>query len=127
MATLSGFFGGLAVALAIVGLYGVVSYMTARRRNEIGLRMALGAGRVEVVGMILRDSARMLLPGLALGAALSLAAAQGARKLLFGIEPWDAATLAGSAALLAAVAVLASWIPARRATGLDPLAALRHE
>ncbi len=127
MATLSGFFGALAVTLAIVGLYGVVSYMTARRRNEIGIRVALGAGRMEVIRMILRDSAWMLLPGLAIGVALSLLATQGARKLLFGIEPWDAGTLIGSAVLLAVVAVLASWIPARRAAGLDPLTALRHE
>jgi predicted permease len=127
MATLSGFFGGLAVALAIVGLYGVVSYMTVRRRNEIGLRVALGAGRAEVIRMILRDSARMLLPGLAIGAALSLAATRGAGRLLFDIEPWDAPTLIGSAVLLAVVAVAASWIPARRAAGLDPLAALRQD
>jgi predicted permease len=127
MATLSGFFAALAVALAIIGLYGVVSYTTTRRRNEIGIRVALGARRPEVVGMILRDSARMLLPGLAIGAALSLTATRGAGALLFGIEPWDGATLAASAALLAAVAVAASWIPARRAAGLDPLAALRHE
>ena len=86
MATLSGFFGGLAVALAVVGLYGVVSYTTARRRNEIGIRVALGAARIAVIRMILRDSALMLLPGLAIGAALSLWATQGARKLLFGIE-----------------------------------------
>ena len=89
--------------------------------------VALGARRSEVVGMILRDSARMLMLGLVIGAGLSLAATRGAGALLFDIEPWDVTTLVVAAGLLAVVTVAASWIPARRAAGLDPLSALRHD
>jgi ABC-type antimicrobial peptide transport system permease subunit len=127
MATLSGFFGGLAVLLATVGLYGVMSYMVTRRRNEIGIRMALGADPTDVVRMILGDAALLLGVGLAVGAALSIASARAATTLLFGVSPGDPATLATAALGLAAVAALASWIPAHRASRLDPTVALREE
>jgi putative ABC transport system permease protein len=127
MATLSGFFGGLAVLLAIVGLYGVMSYMVARRRNEIGIRMALGADRMKVVKLILREAGLLLAAGLVVGTALALAAGAAARKLLFGLEPNDPSTLAMAIACLAVVAVAASYLPARRASRLDPMIALREE
>jgi ABC-type antimicrobial peptide transport system permease subunit len=127
LATLSGFFGGLAVLLAIIGLYGVMSYTVAERTSEIGIRMALGARRVDVTAMILRKAAVLLAAGLALGVGLSLAAASAASALLFGLKPRDPVTLAMSVFLLAAVALWASYLPARRAARLDPLASLREE
>ena len=127
MAILSGFFGGLAAILAMVGLYGVVSYIVARRRNEIGIRMALGARKDQVVGMVMRDAARLLLFGIAIGGVLSLAATRSAGTLLFGLKPYDPLTLTAAAVLLAAIAVGASYLPARRAANLDPMAALRHD
>jgi putative ABC transport system permease protein len=127
LATLSGFFGVLAVVLAMIGLYGVMSYTVAERTSEIGIRMALGAGRADVTAMILRKAATLLMMGLALGAALSLAAASAASSLLFGLKPRDPATLAIAAAVLAAVALGASYLPARRAAGLDPIASLKNE
>ena len=127
MATLSGFFGALAALLAMIGLYGVVSYMVARRRNEIGIRLALGAGRRQVVAMVMREAARMLIVGVAVGAVLSLVAGNGARSILFELKPYDPLTLAAAALLLALIAVAASFIPARRASNLDPMAALRDE
>ncbi len=127
MATLTGFFGALAAALASIGLYGVLSYAVARRTHEIGIRMALGAGRAAVLRMILRESAGLLAIGLLVGMGLALAAGRATSTLLYGLEPHDPVTLALSAALLAAVALAASYLPARRASGVDPLAALRHE
>jgi predicted permease len=127
MAMLSGFFGALAAILAMVGLYGVISYMVARHRNEIGIRLALGAGRGQVIGMVMREAARLLAIGIALGMALSLAAGRSAGSLLFGLKPYDPLTLAGAAALLALIAAAASLLPARRAARLDPMAALRDE
>jgi ABC-type antimicrobial peptide transport system permease subunit len=127
MATLSGFFGFLAVLLAVVGLYGVISYTVARRTNEIGIRMALGAQRGNVVGMIMREAAVLLAMGIAIGAALSLAAARTATSLLFGLKPHDPLTLVLAVVALAAVAAAASFLPAHRASRLDPMAALREE
>jgi ABC-type antimicrobial peptide transport system permease subunit len=127
LATLSGFFGALAVVLAMIGLYGVMSYTVAERTSEIGIRMALGAGRADVTAMILRKAATLLMTGLALGAGLSLAAASAASTLLFGLKPRDPATLAIAAAVLAAVALGASYLPARRAAALDPIASLKNE
>ena len=127
LATLSGFFGALAVVLAMIGLYGVMSYTVAERTSEIGIRMALGAGRREVTAMILRKAAALLMAGLVLGAGLSLAAASAASALLFGLKPRDPATLAIAAAVLAAVALGASYLPARRAAALDPIASLKNE
>jgi putative ABC transport system permease protein len=127
LATLSGFFGALAVLLAMIGLYGVMSYTVAERTSEIGIRMALGARRANVTAMILRKAATLLVTGLALGAGLSLAAASAASALLFGLKPRDPVTLATAAAVLAAVALGASYLPARRAAALDPIASLKNE
>ena len=127
LAVLSGFFGGLAALLAMVGLYGVISYIVAMRRNEIGIRMALGASRRSVVGLILKQTAYLLALGVSLGLALSFAVTRGAGSLLFGLQPNDPVSLAGAAAFLAAVALVASYVPARRASRFDPMIALRYE
>jgi putative ABC transport system permease protein len=127
MAKLSGFFGGLAVLLAVIGLYGVISYMVARRRNEIGIRMSLGADRRSIIGLVLRESLMLLGVGLTAGIGLALAASSAATSLLFGLKAHDAATLVMATVILAAVALGASYIPALRASRLDPLDALRHE
>jgi putative ABC transport system permease protein len=127
MATLSGFFGFLAALLATVGLYGVISYTVARRTNEIGIRMALGAQRGNVVGMIMREAGLLLGIGLVIGAALALAAARAAASMLFGLKPHDPLTIVLAIVALAAVAALASFLPAHRASRLDPMVALRDE
>jgi predicted permease len=127
MATLSGAFGLLAGLLATLGLYGVIAYMVARRRNEIGVRMALGADRRHVIRLVLREAALLLLIGLVSGSALALWAARAASTLLYGLKPSDPVTLGGAIALLAAVAILASYGPALRAARVEPMAALREE
>jgi putative ABC transport system permease protein len=127
MAYLAGFFGVLAALLSAIGLFGVVSYMVARRRNEIGIRLALGSSRRGVVMLIVREMTLVLAIGLAIGSAAALATARSATTLLFGLAPHDAPTLAASAILLAVTAFLASWLPAFRASGLDPMTALRDE
>ena len=127
MAMLSGFFGLLAAMLAMVGLYGVISFVVARRRGEIGIRLALGAERGQVVAMVMREAGRLLLIGIVTGAALSLVAGRAARSLLFGLKPYDPLTLFAAALLLATIAAAASFVPARRASKLDPMAALRDE
>ncbi len=127
MATLSGVFGGLAALLATIGLYGVMSYTVARRRNEIGIRMALGASRREVVQMVMREAGLLLAIGIAAGLVMAVLAARAAAALLFGLQPSDPSTLAMAAAGLAAVAMLASYVPAFRASRLEPTQALREE
>jgi len=127
MATLSGFFGLLAALIATIGLYGVVSYSVARRRNEIGIRMALGADRRQVVRMVMREAGMLLAVGLAVGAISALALARSAQSLLFGLPPHDPLTLITAAAGLAAIAAVASYVPARRASQLEPTEALREE
>ena len=127
MATLSGFFGALAAVLATIGLYGVISYMVIRRRNEIGIRMALGANRSRILGMILLDAGLMLLIGLAAGTGISLALGAEAKSLLYGLKANDPLTLCISIAGLALVAIIASLLPARRAATVHPMVALREE
>ena len=127
MASLSGFFGFLAGLLATIGLYGVISYMVARRRNEIGIRMALGADRTRVLALIMREAAILLAIGLGIGAVLSLASTRAAASLLFGLKPHDPATMALAAISLTVVAVAASYFPAFRATRIHPTEALREE
>jgi predicted permease len=127
MATLSGAFGLLAGFLATLGLYGVIAYMVERRRSEIGVRMALGADRARVLRLVLREAGLLLIVGLAAGTGLSIWAGQGAAALLFGVQASDPAILLGASALLACVALAASYWPARRAARLDPMIALRQE
>jgi predicted permease len=127
MATLSGFFGVLAVVLTGVGLYGVISYTVARRTNEIGIRIALGADRRAVIALILRETAAVLAAGLAVGAVLTLAVGRAAATLLFGLAPYDPLTLAIAGASLAVVAAAASYLPAWRASSVNPAIALRQD
>jgi predicted permease len=127
MATLSGAFGILAGLLATLGLYGVIAYMVAQRRNEIGVRMALGAGRGSVVRLVLREAGMLLGAGVLVGTAAAIWAGQAAAAMLFGLKPYDPVTLASAVALLATVALIASYGPARRASRLDPMIALRDE
>lgn len=127
LATLSAFFGALAVLLTMTGLYGVMSYMVTERRIEIGIRMALGAQRSSITAMILGKAATLLGAGLALGAGLSLAAASTAGALLYGLKPRDPVALAGAALLLAVVTVVASLVPSLRAAHVNPIESLRAE
>jgi len=127
MAMLSGFFGVLAALLTTLGLYGVIDYVLQRRRHEVGVRLALGAKPSQVVTMVLREAGLLLSVGLVVGAVLAVSAGQIAASLLFGLKPHDPMTLIAAALLLAAIAIGASVLPARRASKLDPMAALRHE
>jgi putative ABC transport system permease protein len=127
MATLSGFFGGLALLLATVGLYGVISHNMARRRNEIGIRMALGADRSRVLLMALGDVAMVVGLGLAAGLGASLAVTKYVASFLYGVTATDTRTLVSAAVLFAAVAAIAGYLPARRASRVDPMVALREE
>ncbi len=127
MAVLSGFFGALAALLAMIGLYGVISYIVATRKNEIGIRMALGASPGSVVLMIVRQTLALLGVGVGAGLVLAIAAAKGANSLLYGLEANDPLTLFSAAGFLAAVALVASYIPAYRASRADPMNALRYE
>jgi hypothetical protein len=129
VALLAGFFGLLATVLAMIGLYGLIAYLVARRRNEIGVRLALGARPSQVVRMVAVDAARLLGTGLAVGVLLALVAGRGASSasLLFGLTPYDPPTLVGACLLLGTIAGAACLIPARRAATLDALVALRHE
>jgi predicted permease len=127
VASLSAFFGLLAAILAMVGLYGVVSFMVVRRRNEIGVRMAMGATRKDILVLVLREAGTLLAIGLAIGIVLAIGAATLARSMLFGLQPSDPATIAIASVGLAAVAAAASLLPAHRAATLDPVSALRED
>ena len=127
VAMLSGLFGGLALLIAALGLYGVTSYTVNRRFTEIGIRMALGAQRVHVLRLILGQSLALTAIGIGLGLAGASAVTRYLRAMLFGLTPLDPGTFIGVAVLFAAVAAVATWIPARRATRVDPLVALRTE
>jgi len=127
VAALTAVFAGLALLLAAVGLYSVLAYVVAQRTGEIGLRMALGAQRGQVLSLVLSQGMRLVALGLALGLAASAGTAQLMRALLFAVGPLDPLVFAGVPALFAGVALLACWLPARRATRVDPIIALRAE
>jgi len=120
-------FAVLAVLVAAVGLYGAISYSVVQRRLELGIRLVLGAQRNDILRNVLRQGATLAFVGVAIGLAVSFALARLMSTLLFGVTARDPVTFAGVAALLAAVALLASYVPARRATRVDPVHALRHE
>jgi len=120
-------FGALALTLAAIGTYGVIAYSVSQRTQEIGIRMALGASRQDVLRMVVGGGLRLAIAGVLIGMALSLAAGRFISTLLFGVRATDPITFSAVAAALLATAVLAAWIPARRATRVDPMVALRYE
>jgi predicted permease len=124
---LVGGFAALALVLSVVGLYGVIAYSVSQRTREIGVRMALGAQRSSVYQLIFKEAGRLIAVGVVVGLAGSVGAAMLMRKLLFGVQAWDAGTLIGVAVVLAVSALLASYIPARRAAAVNPTEALRAE
>src|SRR5262249_49334335 len=127
LATLSLFFGLLALLLACIGLYGVMSYNVARLTNEIGIRMALGAHSRTVLWLVLREALSLVVIGIAIGLAAALAATRTATTLLYDLKPHDPMTIVLATILLFAVAVLAGYLPARQASQVDPMVALRCE
>jgi putative ABC transport system permease protein len=127
MATLAGAFGLLALMLACVGLYGLLAYSVARRVKEIGIRMALGAQRTQVIAHVFGGAARLVMIGIAVGAPVAWAASRWVESMLFGLKPTDPAAMAGAIVLLITAAQLAAYVPAQRAARVDPMAALRHE
>lgn len=127
MATLSSVFGGVATLLAAMGLYGIMAYMVSRRTREIGIRMALGAGGGSVVWLVMREVLALAVTGLAIGLLAAWAVTRLVQAQLFGIQPFDLATLALAALGIASVALLSGYVPARRATSIDPMRALRFE
>jgi predicted permease len=127
LAVLAGFFGVVAAVLAVVGLYGMISYSVARRQREIGIRAALGARRLQVIRMVMREAVALMSAGLAIGTVASLLAGESAATLLFGLTPREPRVVLGACLLLTMVTVIASFIPARRASRVDPLTALREE
>jgi ABC-type antimicrobial peptide transport system permease subunit len=127
VAQLSMLFGALAAMLACIGIYGVMSYGIARRTNEFGIRMALGAQRGDVLWMVLRETLGLVLLGVAAGLALAWMLSRLVTSMLFGLSPTDPLAIGLAAALMIAVALFAGWIPPRRATRIDPTVALRYE
>ena len=120
-------FGGLALALAALGLYGVLAYTVAQRTQELGVRIALGAMPRDVFALVVRQGLSVAAMGIALGAVLALAAGRVLASLLYGVSPYDPLVLASAALVLLGAAAVASWVPARRATMVDPVVALRSE
>jgi putative ABC transport system permease protein len=117
----------MALALGIIGIYGVISYTVSQRKREIGIRLALGAQSSDVVQMVLAQGATMALVGVAIGIVAAFALTRWMASLLFGVTPHDPLTFGSVAALLTLVALLASYLPARRAMRVDPMVALRYE
>jgi ABC-type antimicrobial peptide transport system permease subunit len=110
-----------------VGIYGIMSYTVAQRTNEIGIRLALGARRQQVRGMVLREAGWLSVAGVLCGLATALALGRLVRSMLYGLQPADPASLTGAAGLLFAVALIAGWVPAMRASSVEPMEALRHD
>ena len=127
MARVSGFFGVLTLALACFGLYGLLSYEVAWRTRELGIRMALGAQSRDILNLVIKQVVVIITIGLATGIAIALGVTRFMSKVLYNVRPNDPATIAGVAALLAVVALIACYLPARRAIHTDPIIALRHE
>jgi len=127
LAKLSGFFSLLALLLACIGLYGVMSYDVARRTREIGVRMALGAQRRNVVGLVMHQTMLLVVIGVIIGLAASFISTRWLTSLLFGLTPNDPITITLASLLLLAVAALAGYLPARKAAQVNPIIALRHE
>jgi predicted permease len=126
-AELSAFFAGLALVLACIGLYGVMSYMVAARTREIGVRMALGAQKTDVLSLVVRESVRLVGVGVLIGIPVSLGSSRVLNTMLYGLKSWDPSSLLIVTAILISVAFLAGYIPARRAARIDPMVALRYE
>jgi len=126
-ARLTSFFGILAALLGCCGVYGLMAFATTGRTREIGIRMALGASRREILGMVLRETFVLLAVGIAAGIAVALEASRVVSALLYGLKPTDAATLAVAALLMMAAGAVAGYVPARRATKVDPMVALKYE
>jgi putative ABC transport system permease protein len=124
---LAGSLGALALVLASIGVYGVVSFAVSRRVREIGIRMALGADSLDVKKLVLRQAMRPILIGSAIGIAGCAAVSQVLSSMLFGVSAHDPMAFAGVPVLLVVVAIFASYVPARRATRIDPMTALRHD
>jgi len=127
MSVLSGLFAALAVTVACVGVYGLLAFQVARRTQEIGIRLALGAEREDVLGLVLGQGARLAIAGTLIGCAAALGVTRYVQSFLFGVQPADPLTLMAVAALLVGLALIASYIPARRATEVDPMVTLRYE
>jgi putative ABC transport system permease protein len=127
MAALSGFFGILAALLTAVGLYGVISFLVTQRTREIGIRMALGAGKRQVLLSILRETLMLTVLGIGVGLPITFSVTRLVASMLFGIDPTDPVTLALAAFALCGVGLAAAYIPARRAAAVDPITALRYE
>ena len=120
-------FGGLALLVASVGLFGLMSYSVARRTHEIGIRMALGAERADVLRLVLRESMILVLAGVLFGLAAAIAASRPIAGLLFGLAPADPMTIAAAIVLMLLLSSVAAYLPARRAARVDPMVALRYE
>jgi ABC-type antimicrobial peptide transport system permease subunit len=127
MAMLSSFFSGLALLLALIGLYGLLSYSVSRRTREIGIRAALGAEQTTLIWLVLREALALVLLGIAVGIPSALAASRLITSMLFGISPDDLPTMAAVSLLLVAAALFAGYVPAMRASRTDPVVALRTE